>query len=271
MSETVYRRVMMTPEWAAKLRATTINRKLSTETVTRLTNDILTDNWIEDGNTIRIDTAGVLRDGQNRLAAIEQAGVPVPVVLAEGVDPAAQLVMDTGTKRNFSHWLQINGRTDTNNAAATATLLYNLRHGRMTTRAVWSGRRSISHAQLWDWFLRHEEEIYTALKAVAPVRKYVKVSSSVAAVAWLTLREIDADDTDAFFRLVAGREAPLNGTGPYLLVRRFNQRHRRDSIDQQESLALFFKAWNLWRASKQTDVLYWRGGGASQERFPEPQ
>ena len=56
--------------------------------------------WQLTGEAIKLDDEGRVRDGQNRLHAIVQAGTPVRSVVARGVSEDAFDVMDTGRSRN---------------------------------------------------------------------------------------------------------------------------------------------------------------------------
>src|SRR5712692_3591943 len=54
--------------------------------------------WQLTGEAIKLDDEGRVRDGQNRLHAIVQAGIPVRSVVARGVSEDAFKVMDSGRR-----------------------------------------------------------------------------------------------------------------------------------------------------------------------------
>lgn len=72
---------------------------------------------------IAIDWHGNLIDGQHRLLAVIEAGVPVRMLVARGVDPETYKVIDTGTKRTAGDILGQAGVVQSNVTAATLRLL----------------------------------------------------------------------------------------------------------------------------------------------------
>lgn len=63
--------------------------------------------WQINGDSIKFDTNGVLRDGQHRLMMVMQTGTPIEVVVVREIDPASFITMDTGKNRNLSDILTI--------------------------------------------------------------------------------------------------------------------------------------------------------------------
>lgn len=68
------------------------NRNLRRAVVDSYARDMSTGNWVLNGETIKLDVAGRLVDGQHRLSAVVAAEVTVPMIVVRGVDPG---VMDT--------------------------------------------------------------------------------------------------------------------------------------------------------------------------------
>src|SRR5258707_13483681 len=88
--------------------------------------------WQLTGEAIKLDDEGRVRDGQNRLHAIVEAGVPVRSVVARGVSEDAFDVMDTGRSRNAADVLHIHGFPSQNALAAAARgLMFIERYGRV--------------------------------------------------------------------------------------------------------------------------------------------
>ena len=63
--------------------------------------------WVTNGDTIRFDAGGQLRDGQHRLRMVKQTGKPIEVVVVRDIDPEAFVTMDVGKKRTFGDVLSI--------------------------------------------------------------------------------------------------------------------------------------------------------------------
>src|SRR5712691_3180199 len=88
--------VTITPELAQEwLDRGGNNRKVTRRRIDAMTAAIQRGEWQLTGEAIKLDDEGRVRDGQNRLHAIVQAGIPVRSVVARGVSEDAFDVMDT--------------------------------------------------------------------------------------------------------------------------------------------------------------------------------
>lgn len=96
--------------------------------------------WDLNGDTIRFDSQGVLRDGGQRLRAISQAETTVRMLLIFGLEPKTVKTMDRGRGRTVANNLQINKTcTRASNTAAALRILHNyLRHGRLVVDGMGS-------------------------------------------------------------------------------------------------------------------------------------
>jgi hypothetical protein len=97
----------------ALLAMNTHNRSVRQTAVDRLTNDIQRGSWLLTASGVGVDWNGNVTDGQHRLYAIKAAGYPpVQFVLAVGLDPASQGVVDRHAKRSLADALSLlQGRT----------------------------------------------------------------------------------------------------------------------------------------------------------------
>lgn len=73
--------------------------------------------WQINGDSIRFDSDGILRDGQHRLKMVTQTGIAIEVVVIRGIDPNAFITMDIGRKRNLGDVLSIQGEANPQNLA----------------------------------------------------------------------------------------------------------------------------------------------------------
>jgi len=288
------RRVLVTPAMAAELMTKNINRNLPAIHGRRFAKIILTGNWLEDGNPVRRDPEGYVRDGQSRLMGIIVAGemlehfgrqkiaedfhIPLeqvperiycPMLIVDGIEAEAQLVMDTGRKRTFAHFLQIKGIGDAQSVQAITTLYWKWVNGHLATRQAFHAHEPAPHQELWQLYQDNDDDIKAAKRIAATTRRSVKIQTSILAVAWMILSQIDEGDCAEFFAQLRLEHDVLAGSGPALLARFFNGKLARD-YDQQEQLALIFKAWNLFRDGKIRELLIWKSGGATREPFPMP-
>ena len=83
------------------------NRPFSPNHLADLVGRQMRDEWVTNGDTIRFDVDGQLRDGQHRLRMVKQTGIPIQVVVVRDIDPTAFSTMDVGKKRSLGDVLYI--------------------------------------------------------------------------------------------------------------------------------------------------------------------
>jgi len=125
-----FRNVLMTPKAAAEALATveyigpnerrSTVRSLSPNRVAKYCKDMRAGHWRVTGDPIRFDSSGRLIDGQHRLKAVIDAGVPVEMTVAWNVPDAAVGAIDIGSARTAGQILGAEGIDLANQAAAVA-------------------------------------------------------------------------------------------------------------------------------------------------------
>lgn len=120
--------VTLTPHEARELldNTNTRNRPLNPNTVETYSKVIKEGRWRVTHQGIAFDTNGSLLDGQHRLAAIAQAGVPVRIMMTHNVDPDEFSVIDIGRRRTPADALGVAGiEHNRNQIASVARFLRN--------------------------------------------------------------------------------------------------------------------------------------------------
>lgn len=96
----------ITPELAAKyLAKNTQNRNVRQHTVTKMTRDLQAGAWVPTHQGIAFSPDGTLLDGQHRLLAVIQAGVPLVTLVTRGLPPEAQVEMDGQGRRQAADFM----------------------------------------------------------------------------------------------------------------------------------------------------------------------
>ena len=116
------------------LRKNTNNRRVDVKAVTRIADDIAGGRWVDNGQSIVFDTDGVLRDGQHRLHAVIEAGIPVQSVVVTGVSKDAMPTIDCGKSRIFADVCMINGEANANMLAAVVKIAWLYANGKVFAR-----------------------------------------------------------------------------------------------------------------------------------------
>lgn len=100
----------ITPEVAkALLDNNTNNRNITKGHLAMLKSEILSGNWQYNGQPIIIGETGRLLDGQHRMTAVVETGIPIETNVMRGIKESAFVTIDTGKVRGGSDVLSIAG------------------------------------------------------------------------------------------------------------------------------------------------------------------
>jgi hypothetical protein len=229
------------------LSTNTKNRKMRTRTIRAFARDMAAGKWQLTGEAVKVDTAGNLRDGQHRMAAVIEAGVTVPMLVVRGVTPESQRVMDSGIKRNATDQLDMGGRKNTRIMAAAARLALIEPAAGFVAEPV----DQPTTTEILEFIEAFDEEITEAAQMSAFFSHHIPIPPSVTCVAWMNFVQIDADACMEFFDSM--KQQRLNGEGdPRLaLIRRLTKSsHQTERMPQRQALSLVYRAWNAWRAGE---------------------
>lgn len=288
------RLVFMTPAWAAAIMAATSGypeRPLVRVRVARIRGAIGRGEWEFDASPVKISKAGRRIDGQHRLQAIaESEEIPgVWLLLALGLEEAAQLVMDAGKARTFQDYLTIQQVADARSKAAVTQLLWSWHcpgtepPGLFDWAGEWFSRPMATNQQLWTLFSARREQIEVAQAVSRRVLRSVRISGAVAGGAWCILSSLPDcagygpadEDAEEFFSQLTLDSAPCAGV--LKLQKLMNAPGRAEkkkalvaSYAQRVQLALIIKAWNKYRDGDPSEQLKFTVGGAKPEKFPLP-
>ena len=170
----------ITPEEAASiLRANKNNRPISGSAVKAYVKDMLRGAWRFNGDAIRIDEDDNLLDGQHRLLACVRSGVPLEVVMMEGLSREVFTTIDTGKKRNASDILSMEDYKHTTSLAAGVRFLIDWDNGARSINSF-AGGYGITNDDVLGYVRSHPE---IAEQATLCKTKYTKICGLVGASA----------------------------------------------------------------------------------------
>ena len=111
---------VVTPSLAKLLlEKNTSNRNINKNLVATYARDMINGDWMNNGETIKVSTSGVLIDGQHRLHAVIQSGESVKMLIVEGLPENAFRTVDVGMRRTAGQQLAI---ASMKNATASAAI-----------------------------------------------------------------------------------------------------------------------------------------------------
>jgi hypothetical protein len=218
--------------------------------------DLRTNNWRYIHTGVAFDWNGVLQDGQQRLIAIERAGIAAEVMISAGMDPANFPVIDTGRKRTAAQALTRAGAT-VNPTLGAATLrliwLFQLfREGMLAQR-----KDRLRNQGVVDLYSRCEQDLLgEAVRLAYRLRVSTTVSPTGPAAAFYVLLTLPDESgkstaTEAHqaevYRyaedLIAGSDGPTKVANRYLLLA---GKGNHKKIDATTAMAIVMKGWNAW-------------------------
>lgn len=260
---------LITPQTAGDwLTRNNRNRRMSDGAVKRLAGDIVSGNWVENGESVIFDWSGNLLNGQHRLAAIIVANKPVMCLVVRGIDPAAFDTIDSGRPRRMSDVLYIEGEQNSTQLASALQALYRWENNGNFSAPV--AAQQATRTQLAKLLEKHPNIRDSIIDGQRLRRRLPNAYSSVMTVLHYVLSGLDGDLADDFFeKLYSG--ADLGSDDPiYRLRERLILAKGNAKISANEVGAITIKAWNAKRAGKKVNQLGWRGSGPSPEGFPVP-
>lgn len=244
--------VEVTPDMATLwLEANTHNRAVRPSTVAKYARDMSAGNWLMTGEAIKFAPSGTLLDGQHRLRAVIDAGVPVRMLVMHNVDSAAQEVMDSGLKRTASDALGLAGYGNRTLLASVANLAIALESG-INARTGGLGRSGEnSHTEIIDWVQNHPSVLEPVRLTQTRYSSTIDAPPTSVAYAYWQMGEINPDLAAEFFEGMATMST--NGVGdPRLAAMRYFMRAKRERVRVSHTIALsiLYRTWNAWRKGK---------------------
>lgn len=235
----------ITPEYAERTLQTANpnNRNLNKANVQKLAGAIERGEWRLNGEPLIFSSDDVLIDGQHRMAAVAQAGIPTPFLVVRGVESEAMTTIDTGRSRSAGDVLRMDGKDNTFILAAAARLLFAWEHyGKLSTRL----KVQPTNPQLLDVVREHPglEECVKLVRQHTP-----RISGYAVAFYYLAWRASDEDEVNAFMEGLLGGLG-LGRDDPRLLWRERVLGGVGTRLDSDLVNLGLIKVWNLWRAGK---------------------
>lgn len=256
-----------TPAEAAQVLAerNTGNRIVSPGIVNKYATDMLNGDWQGNGETIKYGPDGQLLDGQHRLLACAQSGVPLTTAVVYLSDPEAQKNIDRGKPRSFSEHLKFSGFPSSKLLAAVLRRSYAWEQGyRLASSAP-----PFSDSEL-ERYLYDNPDLQDAVNYAQLCKGRFGISGSVAGSLYFLLSEIDRAAGAAFCASLLDGAGLAQGSPALALRNRVIQdRLRGVRTTPDETMALGIIAWNFHRQHRLLRKLQLPKGGLTLANYPE--
>lgn len=254
--------VYITPTLAAEwMRQNSNFRPLNERRVARLAEEIAAFKWDLNGETIKFNSDGSLKDGQHRLSACIRANTAFSSLVVWGIP--SDLSIDTGTSRQLADVLYSRGEKDVNVLAAAVRWVWKYEQGKLRDTAA-----ATSHATLLEVLSRHPQ-LRSSVGVARPAINLLPFSAAIFLHYVFSLK--DAAAANQFFEAFT-TGINLQQDDPIFHLRRRllkDKDSKKTKLRLMEKVALCIKAWNLWVNGRTTNCLKVTLTGPSPEAFPE--
>jgi len=237
------------------------NRNPSQAHIRSLASQMANDQWVLNGESIKLNGDGTLIDGQHRLMASVRSNKSFKTIVVEGLPKDTQMTVDVGRSRTFSDTMRIQRSIVKHNAAISgavrATIAFEKSDGTSTRNVVdLFGSRKPSFAEMLAWFDAHQKDfseigsMHDRLKNELPL-----VVAATGIVSLGARRAGYGVQANEFFDVVRYGGQPRDNPATLLRERilKSNSRTARISRDLQVRLAV--TAWNSWIQNAPMGVL----------------
>lgn len=239
------------------------NRLIRKSVVNSYAQAMLRGEWSLNGEYIIISSNGVLNDGQHRLLAVIENGLPVVMGLQFGVERNSRTTLNTGFKRTLADHLTMHGQGSAHLLSATIRLAWNYD----------SGIYSLSQAPSVDQAFNYIEEnpgVKEFLSIGASVGTQFSTSGSqFAFAAFVCARENHGTSRELIDRVKDG----LGLESANLPAARVRERLMQNltnklPLRRNEPSAIYIKAFNAAKDGRRLRQLSWSVNGPTAEPYP---
>lgn len=247
------------------------NRRLSMANVRRYAEAMKAGFWQLNGETVKFSPSGNLIDGQHRLRAVVEAGVPVRLAVIRGINGTAFETFDLGKGRTLSDVLSIYGYDNPAGLAAVIRSIYLYKRFCDPTCQL-RPAQSIPVAEFMDYFKaspNHELMVTGTAKGMDYRVRGSFFGPRIAAFLWI-LTTLAKPETAADFWTDFG-SADLSEGHPIQVFRRRikNDMMLNGKISAKSSYAIAIKCWNAYVTGIVPEIYKFIEFGRTAEAFPE--
>jgi hypothetical protein len=234
----------ITPEDAKKILSNNQNNRTVNQTLIKtIANDILSERWMLNGESIIISKDGELNDGQHRLLAIILAKKSIETLVFFGADRGSRITVDMGRPRTVANLLSMDNVQNYNSASAIARMYYQYRCNKYQDGGSFV---SATKQQIRQEYFDHREKIDDALKLVGHQKFSNLIGVTPMCTSYIAIGDVNTKNREEFFfKLISGEN--IRAGNPILKAREhlIDMKSKRTTAPQR--MEVIFRYWNAWR------------------------
>jgi hypothetical protein len=239
-------------------------RNINSDVTARYAEDMASGSWLFSGAAVLFSDKGELIDGQHRLTAIVDSGLPQLTLVVAGLNQSVLHAIDAGRKKTYGQLLAMKyERPSADAQAATIRAYWYWTIGNYGGRAV--PRRPVpsehanalpTNSQLEAARIEVETRLGITFTQAAQVAQQATlrmrgVTGTVWALVWVLLTEYDIDLRERFFHELL--VAPVSPAADYpinALKNRLGRVREAGELDRTMQLYFILKTFNAWRTGR---------------------
>jgi hypothetical protein len=230
-----------------------------------------------NGDTICFDKDGYCIDGQHRLQAIIDSGIPQTMIIVTGLDPKARHTIDIGALRSLSHAMKIEGIEYHSVFSAAATFIRCFLAGVAMPHHQTDGDRFSEYNTAIDFYWNNEEELVGMHKKALQFKTHKGIITPALMIAFMFYAKSIDKDADSyiyhFFEdLIDGtKNRPSNM--PHLLRNRiYQEKGKRHALSKAKINELILTAIKKYKRKDSQSPPRIRSGNSPSDRYsPDPE
>jgi hypothetical protein len=262
-------RVNVTPELAQKwLDTMVVNRRPVKSKIKDYGQSMREGKWFDQGEGIKFDFEGHLKDGQNRLMAIIEQNVVVPLEVLRGVHPDSQKYMDIGAARKPGDSLYMAGIEYSSKISTSLTLLNQYYSDGFVS--IQGGNRRLNTFEVIEALEKYPEVVESAKYIFNTKIAQKLMTGSHLVFCHYVFRKLDPVACTTFWEKVDNGYSLTKNDPIHLLREKMISNKAASHVSKQDPvlmIAYVVKAWNLYRAGRTVSRLQYTA--TKNETFPK--
>ena len=226
-----------------------------------------------NGESIKITRDGEITDGQHRLLAVIESGIPTEMMVVYNVSLQSQETIDQGRPRSLTDIFTLRGYKNAKylSSISKALVRWEKNSPQDAFRFGIMGANMPTNGECLAFVSIHNDQLQEAISKGRIVGTAIKQSITVFGILYYKLAEIEPDEADSFFSHLATGEG-LTDKDPIFMLRKVMLKIALNPNIKPPAVwvaAITIKAWNAWTTGNEIRLLRFKTHGDNTESFPQ--
>jgi hypothetical protein len=225
------------------------NRTIRNSHVNALLREIAAHRFYPGIDSICFDIYGNLMNGQHRLRAIIESGIPVKLVIVRNMDPRAMKAFDANQTRKAKDYFAMHGKHYAATVESAARVLMSLKHVAETDKTL--AHDKILPQQIIDFVDQQHTELFDEAPITGKAGRFLGLPSVILAWYHLASRVHPHVADKALHVLESGEQQYENDPLHRFVMRRLQGKREKENRLRDEYLYTLFHCYNLHSSKRE--------------------